>query len=236
MESMRPVAGKEATQCGGLSGAGGIRTLGPCDRSSVFKTGAFVHSATAPSTVLADPRRPPRGQRTSTPGAAGKCRRGPTLEFMTSSDTPVIPQTRATDVASINDAYAAMAAFEQSIDLDHDLRELIKLRASVLNGCAFCVDMHATDARAAGETERRIAAAAAWRHSPFFTARERAALALTDAITTISNRNEGVPDDVWDEAKANFTKPELGNLVMAITAINAWNRIAVTLLTTPPLD
>ena len=155
---------------------------------------------------------------------------------MTDTNIPVVPATRAADVAGIDGPYGAMAHFDHSIELDETLRELVKLRASVLNGCAFCVDMHTTDARAKGIDDRRIAAAASWRHSPFFTARERAALALTDAVTLISNRNEGVPDEVWEEAKAQFSPEELGSLVMAITAINAWNRIAVTLLSTPPLD
>lgn len=149
-------------------------------------------------------------------------------------EAPVIPHTRAGDVTGTDKAYGAMAHFDQSITLDHGLRELIKLRASVLNGCSFCVDLHTTDARAAGETDRRLASVAVWHHAPFFTARERAALALTDAMTNFAP--EGVPDAVWDEAKANIDPEELGQLVMAITAINAWNRIAITFLTTPPLD
>jgi AhpD family alkylhydroperoxidase len=156
---------------------------------------------------------------------------------MTASHTaaqPIIPATRAGDVTGTDKAYAAMAHFEHSITLDHQLRELVKLRASVLNGCSYCVDMHTTDARNAGETDRRLASVAAWHHAPFFTARERAALALTDAMTNFAP--EGVPDDVWDGAKANIDPEELGQLVMAITAINAWNRLAITMLTTPPLD
>ncbi len=93
--------------------------------------------------------------------------------------------------------------------------------------------MHTTDARAAGETDRRLAAVAAWHHAPFFTARERAALALTDEMTQLDH---GVPDRVWDEARAHFDPDELGQLVYAITVINAWNRIAVTFQTTPPPD
>lgn len=139
-------------------------------------------------------------------------------------------------MSGIERAYGAMSRFEETIELDHELRELVKLRASVLNGCAFCVDMHTTDARANGETDRRLASVAVWPHAPFFTARERAALRLTDAMTLLDGRGEGVPEEVWAEAKAHFDPAELGQLVMAITAINAWNRIAVTLLTTPPLD
>jgi AhpD family alkylhydroperoxidase len=156
------------------------------------------------------------------------------------TDTPVaphvVPQTRFGDVDGLDKAYGAMAHFDHAIDLDPVLRELVKLRASVLNGCAFCVDMHTTDARAAGETDRRLASVMAWPHAPFFTARERAALRLTDAMTLLDGHGEGVSDEVWDEAKAHFDPTELGQLVMAITAINSWNRIAVTLLSTPPLD
>ena len=149
-------------------------------------------------------------------------------------DPAVIPQTRSGDVTGTDKAYGAMAQFDHSITLDHQLRELVKLRASVLNGCSFCVDMHTTDARTNGETDRRLASVAAWHHAPFFTARERAALALTDAMTNFAP--EGVPEAVWDEAKASIEPEELGQLVMAITAINAWNRLAITFLTTPPLD
>lgn len=152
----------------------------------------------------------------------------------TTTDAAVVPPTRFGDVAGVEAAYGAMAEFEHAIDLDKGLRELVKLRASVLNGCAYCVDMHTTDARAMGESDRRLASVMAWPHAPFFTARERAALALTDAMTTLEGH--GVSDEVWNEAKAHFPPVELGQLVMAITAINSWNRIAVTLLSTPPLD
>lgn len=153
---------------------------------------------------------------------------------MNDSERPVVPETRAGDIAGVEAAYAALGRFDRSIALDPTLRDLVKIRASVLNGCAFCVDMHTSEARARGETDRRLAAATTWRHGSFFTARERAALALTDALTTISNRNDGVPDQVWAEAKAQFTRDELGNLVMAIVAINSWNRLAVATLMTPP--
>lgn len=152
----------------------------------------------------------------------------------TTADAPVVPPTRFGDVDGVDAAYGAMAAFEHAIELDKGLRELVKLRASALNGCAYCVDMHTTDARAMGETDRRLASVMAWPHAPFFTARERAALALTDAMTKLEGH--GVSNEVWTEAKANFSPTELGQLVMAITAINSWNRIAVTLLSTPPLD
>jgi AhpD family alkylhydroperoxidase len=110
--------------------------------------------------------------------------------------------------------------------LEHSLLELVKTRASQINGCAYCVDLHTKDARAAGETEQRLYALAAWRDGPFFTDRERASLALTEAVTRLS---EGHPsDDVVAEAAAHFSPEELTRLLFAIIEINAWNRLAVT--------
>ena len=123
-------------------------------------------------------------------------------------------------------AYRAMAAFDRSVELDAALHELVKIRASQVNGCAYCIDMHTRAARSAGESERRIYALAAWRESPLFTERERAALDLTDSITNIAG--SGVPDAVYHHAAAEFAPSELANLILAITAINAWNRIAVS--------
>jgi AhpD family alkylhydroperoxidase len=126
-------------------------------------------------------------------------------------------------------AYAAMIQLERAVrgmGLEEPLYELVKIRASQVNGCAFCIDMHTKDARAAGETEQRIYALAAWRETPFFSERERAALALTEAITRVTEGH--VPDEVWSEAAERFTPEELAALVMAITAINAWNRIAIS--------
>ena len=111
------------------------------------------------------------------------------------------------------------------MELDPRLRELVNLRASILNGCAYCIDLHTKNARRAGESERRLYAVAAWRDAPFFDDRERAALALADAVTLISEG--GVPRGVWDEAGTHFGPDELAQLVWAITVINAWNRIAV---------
>ena len=122
-------------------------------------------------------------------------------------------------------AYRGMAAFDRSIELDPALRELVKIRSSQLNGCAYCIDMHTRAARKAGESEQRLYALAAWRESPLFTPPERAALELTDAITGIAE--DGVPDPVYERAAAEFAPGELANLILAITAINAWNRIAV---------
>lgn len=121
--------------------------------------------------------------------------------------------------------FAAMIRLEERIELDARIKELVKLRASIVNGCAFCIDMHWTDARAAGESEQRLSQVAAWDESPYFDARERAALALTDSITHVGETR--VPDDVWEAAAAQFDDTELANLVIAIAAINFWNRVAI---------
>ncbi|TCP54054.1 AhpD family alkylhydroperoxidase [Tamaricihabitans halophyticus] len=107
--------------------------------------------------------------------------------------------------------------------------ELIKLRASQINGCGLCVDMHAYDAKQQGETDERLWSVAAWREAPYFTDAERAALALTEAATRLSERPEGVPDDVWQDAAKHFPEDQLAALVYAIAMINAWNRINVTI-------
>ena len=109
--------------------------------------------------------------------------------------------------------------------LEPSLYELVKIRASQLNGCAFCIDMHSKDARAKGETEQRIYALSAWREGPFFTERERAALAWTEAITNIQNGHAS--EDVYAQARLQFSEEELTKLTFAITQINSWNRIAI---------
>src|SRR6266513_2725023 len=121
--------------------------------------------------------------------------------------------------------HRALEALSKSIELDPTLRELVNLRTSIVNGCAYCIDTHTKDARQAGESEQRLYALAAWRVSPLFSDRERAVLALTDAITLISD--EHVPRAVWDEAAAQFSEDELAQLLWAITAMNAWNRVAI---------
>lgn len=133
-------------------------------------------------------------------------------------------------------AYQAVLGLEKYVrtNLDHTVLELVKLRASMLNGCAFCVDMHSRDALAAGESSRRLFAVAAWREAPFFTERERTALALTDAVTRLGEH--GVPDEVWDAAAKVWSEKELADLVVAIATINVWNRIAVTSRTEPPTE
>jgi len=122
----------------------------------------------------------------------------------------------------------AMVALEKYIancGLDHRFVHLLKLRASQINGCAFCIDMHAIDARAAGETEQRLYALNAWRETPFFTNRERAGLAWIEAITLVSQTH--VPDAVYDEARAHFSAKEIFDLTFIASTINAWNRIAI---------
>jgi AhpD family alkylhydroperoxidase len=109
--------------------------------------------------------------------------------------------------------------------LDHRLLELVKTRASQLNGCAYCLDMHTKDARAAGETEQRLYALSAWRETPFFDARERAALAWTEAVTRLGDHP--VPDEVYAETRKNFDERQLVDLTLAIVAINGWNRLAI---------
>ena len=104
---------------------------------------------------------------------------------------------------------------------------LVELRASLINGCSVCVDMHARDLKKAGETDERLFAVAAWRHAPYFTDAERAALALTEAVTRLSDREDPVPDDIWAEAARHYDEKALAALVLAIANINVWNRINV---------
>jgi AhpD family alkylhydroperoxidase len=128
-----------------------------------------------------------------------------------------------------SDGYKAMQALEAAVrgsGLDLTVFELVKTRASQINGCAYCIDMHTKDARANGETEQRLYALSAWRETPFFTDKERAALALTEAVTLVAETH--VPDDVVEEAQRHFDEAELSQLVFAIVTINAWNRLAIT--------
>jgi AhpD family alkylhydroperoxidase len=104
---------------------------------------------------------------------------------------------------------------------------LIELRASQINGCSICVDMHSRELKAAGEPDERINTVAAWRETPYFTDAERAALALTEAVTRLADRPEPVPDEVWDEAARHYDEAQLAALVISIATINTWNRINV---------
>ena len=127
------------------------------------------------------------------------------------------------------DAIKAMLAFSaatEKLGLEKSLLELVKLRASQINGCAFCVDMHSADARKNGETERRLYALPAWRETPFFTPRERAALDWTEAVTQISTR--GAPEELYAALGAEFTPKEQMDLTLAISMINCWNRLAIS--------
>jgi AhpD family alkylhydroperoxidase len=140
--------------------------------------------------------------------------------------------TARMDVAAL-----APAAYKAVINLDRaahqgplasSLMELVKLRASQINGCAYCVDSHSFDAREAGVSDERLFAVAVWQETPFFSEEERAALALTEAMTRLSEGGDRVPDEVWAQAGKQFDEKALAALVMLITTINAWNRIGVS--------
>jgi AhpD family alkylhydroperoxidase len=132
-------------------------------------------------------------------------------------------------------AYQAMLALEmfvrKSSNLEPSLIELVKMRASQINGCAFCIDMRSKDARAEGETEQRLYALNAWRETPFFSDRERAALAWAEAVTLVAEGH--VPDEVYEEARQQFSEEELVNLTMAVVTINSWNRLAIAFRAVP---
>jgi AhpD family alkylhydroperoxidase len=132
------------------------------------------------------------------------------------------------------DAFKAMRGLEEyvaSSGLEKSLYELVKTRASQINGCAFCLDMHTKDARKAGETEQRLYALSAWRETPFYTERERAALEWTEALTLISDTD--VPDALYENVRKQFSESEIVALSMAIIAINGWNRLAISFRTVP---
>jgi AhpD family alkylhydroperoxidase len=131
-------------------------------------------------------------------------------------------------------AYKAMLGLEQYLHecgLEESLIHLIKLRASQINGCAYCLDMHWKDLRAIGENEQRLYSLDAWRECPYYTDRERAALAWTDAVTLITDGH--VPDTVYEEVRAHFSEKELSDLTLAVATINAWNRLSISARTVP---
>ena len=139
--------------------------------------------------------------------------------------TPRFDITKHMKSASVQ----AMLKLSQTVEasgLERPLLELVKIRASQINGCAYCIDMHTKDARVLGETEQRIYALNAWRETPFFTPRERAALAWTEAVTRVADTH--VPDDVYDEVRPQFTDDELLALTFEVIVINAWNRLAIS--------
>jgi AhpD family alkylhydroperoxidase len=128
-------------------------------------------------------------------------------------------------------AMFALNKYLATCGLDRSLRELVKIRSSQINGCAFCIDMHTKDARARGETEQRIYALNAWRETPFFTDQERAALAWTEAVTLVSQGH--VSDEVYEEARRHFDEQQLVNLTWAVAEINMWNRLAISFRAVP---
>ncbi|OFW03518.1 MAG: carboxymuconolactone decarboxylase [Acidobacteria bacterium RIFCSPLOWO2_02_FULL_67_36] len=130
--------------------------------------------------------------------------------------------------------YHAIMGLERHVrasGLEQSLLELVKTRASQINGCAYCIDMHTKDARAGGETEQRLYALSAWRETRFFTERERAALEWTEALTLIADG--GVSDDLYERVRREFTEAELVNLTLAVVVINGWNRLAISFATVP---
>ena len=136
--------------------------------------------------------------------------------------------------STIAPAYAAMLNLQKYVNaapLDHKMMELVKMRASQINGCAYCLDMHSQDARAAGETEARLHVLAAWHEAPFYTDRERAALAWTEAVTLVADTH--VPDEAYEEARKHFSEKELVDLTRAIVTINGWNRLCVAFRVPP---
>jgi AhpD family alkylhydroperoxidase len=150
----------------------------------------------------------------------------PTASSSTATSDSHSPRVNYLRVAP--DAYKAQAALESYIHqsgLEESLLALVKLRASYINGCAYCIDMHTKDARLDGETEQRLYAIPVWRETPFFTPRERAALAWTESVTEISS---GVSDELFEMARAHFTEKELVDLTMAVVTINGWNRLSIT--------
>jgi AhpD family alkylhydroperoxidase len=128
-------------------------------------------------------------------------------------------------------AMLALETYVRQSGLDHRLLELVKIRASQINGCAYCLDMHTKDARAAGETEQRIYALNAWRETPFFDDRERAALAWTEAVTLVGEGH--VPDEVYAATSQHFNQEQLVHLTFAVVAINGWNRLAIAFRSEP---
>lgn len=124
-----------------------------------------------------------------------------------------------------------LEAYVANSGLEKTLFELVKTRASQINQCAYCLDMHTQDARSAGETEQRLYALSAWRETPFFTDRERAALEWTEALTSIAA--QGVSDAIYDSVSIHFDEQEMVTLSMAIVAINGWNRLAIAFRTVP---
>lgn len=134
----------------------------------------------------------------------------------------------ALTVPGASQALQRLSAAVRHTGIAKSTLRLVEMRASQINGCAVCLDMHSREMKNAGESDDRLYTIAAWREAPYFTDAERAALALTEAATRIADRSDPIPDDVWDEAARHFDKTQLAGLVLAITVINSWNRINVT--------
>lgn len=146
----------------------------------------------------------------------------------TSNAAPVQIPTRLAPKNLTRDAYRAMIGLDGAVaaaSIETPLQELVRIRASQLNGCVYCLDAHTTDAREAGETEQRLYALSAWQESSLFTARERAALRFTEAVTLVADGH--VPDDAYAAAADEFGDVELAELLWTIVVINAWNRLAI---------
>jgi AhpD family alkylhydroperoxidase len=134
----------------------------------------------------------------------------------------------------VPEIYKALMPLEHHVrksGLEESLLELVRMRASQINGCAYCIDMHSKDARAKGETEQRLYALNAWRETPFYSDRERAALEWTEAVTLVTNGH--VPDTVFEAVTQHFTEQELVNLTLAVTSINTWNRLSISFRVVP---
>src|SRR5436190_795447 len=189
--------------------------------------------------LLSARRRP--GRRTRRDAAAQEARshvrgrRTLVLELNLQNRRPTM-KPRMNFIQAAPDTIKALNALEaqvQASGLEQSLIELVKTRASQINGCAFCINMHTQDARKQGETEQRLYLLNAWRESPVYTDRERAALAWTEAVTLISETH--APDDVYEQVRAQFSEVETVDLTMLVASINAWNRIAISFRSTPPV-
>jgi len=143
-------------------------------------------------------------------------------------------ETRIDPRKAAPEVYRAMFALESAVKatgLESNLLDLVKLRASQINGCAYCIDMHSKDLRAEGESEERLYLLDAWREAPFYSDRERAALAWTEALTLVAQSH--VPEEVYEQARQQFTDDELAKLTLAVVAINGWNRFSIAFRAVP---
>jgi AhpD family alkylhydroperoxidase len=162
---------------------------------------------------------------------ADKPGRGPETSQPATGHNHVLRARIGNPAVTVQGAMQALQALSTAAgrsSLPKATTDLVHLRASQINGCAVCLDMHSRGAKKAGETDERLATVAAWRESPYFTPAERAALALTEVVTRLSDRADPVPDEIWDEAARHYDEPALASLVIQIALINTWNRLNVT--------